>query len=194
MKACLRKEVRNKLASVPTASKEAQGALITAKVLSLPAYSKAKRVAVYLHARGEVPTSDILHHALASGKECYAPKVLDPVVMDFFPVFSAKDLETFPRNKWGIAEPTISPTRKGVLSSPVLFDMILIPGVAFDHQNARLGKGKGYYDRFLKDYLQQVKLFGAVKPVLIGLAFKEQMVDKVPTEAHDMVLDTVITP
>lgn len=132
---------------------------------------------------------------LLSGKQCYAPKILDKENMDLYPIFSAEDLIAFPKNKWGIAEPPTN-DRKGVLDdvSSELLDLILIPGVAFDPKNARLGKGKGYYDRFLNAYFQKVSTLQGQKPVLVGLAFSEQIVDSVPTDPHDVFLDVVISP
>ena len=60
---------------------------------------------------------------------------------------------------------------------------VLVPGVGFDLQGARLGRGKGYYDRYLQD-----------RDVLkIGLAWSEQVVSKVPVESHDSHMDFLIT-
>lgn len=60
---------------------------------------------------------------------------------------------------------------------------ILVPGVAFDLEGARLGRGKGFYDRYLED-----------KPALrIGIAWSEQIVEKVPVESHDCHMDYLIT-
>jgi 5-formyltetrahydrofolate cyclo-ligase len=62
-------------------------------------------------------------------------------------------------------------------------EWILIPGVGFDFQGARLGRGKGYYDRYLQD-----------KDVLkIGLAWTEQIVERIPVEKHDSHMDFIIT-
>ena len=62
-------------------------------------------------------------------------------------------------------------------------EWLLVPGVGFDKDGARLGRGKGFYDRYLegKDVLR------------IGLAWSEQMVDKIPVEAHDSHMDFIIT-
>ena len=62
-------------------------------------------------------------------------------------------------------------------------DLILVPGVGFDKNNYRIGFGGGYYDRYLKDF----------KGYTISLAFKEQIVEKVPTNEFDLPVDLVIT-
>lgn len=64
-------------------------------------------------------------------------------------------------------------------------DIIIIPGVAFDSNCNRVGRGAGYYDRFLKQYPNSIK---------IGLAFTHQYVDYAPTELHDIPMDIVISP
>ena len=64
-------------------------------------------------------------------------------------------------------------------------DLILVPGLAFDRGGRRLGRGGGFYDRFLQ----------LVKPKLVfGVAFDEQVVDSVPVEGHDAIMTSVITP
>ena len=62
-------------------------------------------------------------------------------------------------------------------------DVAIVPGMAFDAEGYRLGRGKGYYDRFLARVPYLYK---------IGLCFSWQMVDKVPHDKHDIVMDEVI--
>jgi 5-formyltetrahydrofolate cyclo-ligase len=63
-------------------------------------------------------------------------------------------------------------------------DLILVPGVAFDLQGRRLGRGKGYYDRLL----------AAVRGQTCGVAFDEQIVHQVPVEPHDSDVNWILTP
>ena len=65
----------------------------------------------------------------------------------------------------------------------VVPDWILVPGVAFDLSGNRLGRGKGYYDRYLENS-------GALR---VGLAWTEQMKEKIPVESHDCHMDFIIT-
>ena len=69
------------------------------------------------------------------------------------------------------------------IKHPSEIDVILVPGVAFTREGGRLGMGKGYYDRFLKQ----------CTGVKIGLAYHEQILDVIPTEAHDVDMDILIT-
>ena len=63
-------------------------------------------------------------------------------------------------------------------------DLIVVPGMAFDRQGHRLGRGKGYYDRFLIKY-PEVKT--------IGICFDFQLLDEVPAEPHDQLIDEIIS-
>lgn len=62
-------------------------------------------------------------------------------------------------------------------------DLIIVPGVAFDRQGHRLGRGKGYYDRFLKSVPQAFT---------IGICFPYQLLEKVPHESHDAIMNEII--
>ena len=64
-------------------------------------------------------------------------------------------------------------------------DVVLVPGIGFDPKGGRLGRGGGYYDRFLSD---------SRPPVVIGVAFDEQVVTQVPREPHDQMMSVVVTP
>jgi 5-formyltetrahydrofolate cyclo-ligase len=68
---------------------------------------------------------------------------------------------------------------------PTAVDVVIVPGVAFAPDGARLGQGGGWYDRFLV----------SVRPgcVSIGVGFDAQVVDVLPTEPHDMPLDSIVT-
>lgn len=63
-------------------------------------------------------------------------------------------------------------------------DLAIIPGVAFDKQNNRMGRGKAYYDKILRQMKE--------KSVLVGICFDFQLVDEVPVEPHDITMNKVI--
>lgn len=106
--------------------------------------------------------------------------------MIFLPCVRGDELEVFyyegeegmrPGESFGILEPT------GMRCDALdVIDLILVPGMAFDRSGNRLGRGKGYYDKILK------KTF-AWK---IGVCFDFQVLEEVPSEAHDVVMDEVI--
>lgn len=76
-----------------------------------------------------------------------------------------------------------------IASAPDQFDLIFVPGLAFDRLGHRLGRGKGYYDRALS----KLRL-AAKRPLFIGLAMDEQVVSEVPFEEHDVSMDFLCTP
>ena len=67
--------------------------------------------------------------------------------------------------------------------------VILVPGVAFDDRGRRLGRGAGYYDRYLASYQARRR-----RPLVAAVCFSCQVVEEVPCEAHDMRMDAVLTP
>ena len=78
----------------------------------------------------------------------------------------------------GIYEPDLTETFEGKI------DLTIVPGVAFDYKKNRLGRGKGYYDRFFKKQ----------KTFKIGVGFDLQMITDVPVSSYDKRLDMIITP
>ena len=65
-------------------------------------------------------------------------------------------------------------------------DLVLLPGLGFTSEGYRIGRGKGYYDRYLHKCIQSSK-----PPITIGLSFREQIVSSIPTEVNDVKLDHV---
>ncbi|MDH4619686.1 5-formyltetrahydrofolate cyclo-ligase [Brevibacillus sp. AY1] len=85
---------------------------------------------------------------------------------------------------YGIWEPDPA---KAVVMDCSRLDAILVPGVAFDLRGGRMGYGAGYYDRFLDG------LSHSHRPFLLGVGFSLQVVDEVPLEPHDILLDGIVT-
>lgn len=84
---------------------------------------------------------------------------------------------------FGILEPVPNPSR---LISPEAFDLVLVPGLAFDLDGGRLGRGAGFYDRFLSTLPKKTRL--------VGVALDEQIVEKTPRDAFDLPVDALATP
>lgn len=131
--------------------------IATNKLLSLAEYQNAKSIAVYLSMpSGELSTSKIVEDALQRGKQVYIPYIhtADKVsVMDMLALESMTEFKALQPDKWGIPslQPPQVPGRRNCLTEDGL-DLIVMPGVAFDHGCRRLGHGKGYYDHFLTRY------------------------------------------
>ncbi|KAI8907276.1 5-formyltetrahydrofolate cyclo-ligase [Gorgonomyces haynaldii] len=139
-------------------------------------YKQARRISVYLNMQGEIHTHSIAKDILSSGKQLFVPKCTQDK-MSMVLVQDLKDLEMLPKNSWGIPEPTDE--RQDCFQAGGL-DLIIMPGLAFDHQGNRIGYGKGYYDKFLEECEQFRKV-----PFTIALCLSSQYVPSVPVEQWD---------
>ncbi|MFI4854173.1 MAG: 5-formyltetrahydrofolate cyclo-ligase [Phycisphaerales bacterium JB065] len=83
-------------------------------------------------------------------------------------------------HRHGVPEP-----RDGEVVDATELRAVLVPGLAFDRSGARLGRGAGFYDRYLEAIGSQTRV--------IGVCFEAQVVERVPTEAHDRCVDALVT-
>ncbi len=149
-----------------------QSERILAKLEKHPDFVKAKRVMLYNALPDEVQTLAFLE------KWHLEKQIILPTVVgdDIIPVEYGKNT-TFAVGDFNILEPQNEPYQGD-------FDLIVVPGVAFDKNGNRIGRGRGYYDRFLSQHLNVKR---------IGICFDFQLVDKVPTEPLDICMDEVIS-
>jgi len=136
-------------------------------------------LAIYNAVRGEVETEKIREAFLAAGTEVYYPCVAGPGEIVFFPY---REGDPWVKGAYGIPEP-VRPA--GFLPKQDGFNFVLVPGLAFDRAGRRLGKGLGYYDRFLK-CLSGSTLF-------VGFAYSEQIVPEVPVDEWDARMHMLVT-
>ena len=118
---------------------------------------------------------DVAHHA---GKRVVLPRV---VGRDIVALPDAGMLEV---SNFGVPEPAF-PSPESSAVSPDEIDLVIVPGLAFDADNFRVGYGGGFYDRFLPTLRADA--------VTIGVGFVEQLVEAVPRQAHDVALHRVVT-
>jgi len=147
------------------------------RVLELSYFRKATTVALYSAVRNEVDTTLLAEAALAAGKSLCFPCV-NGEEMHFYPVNSLDELQ---EGCFGVCEP--QPAEMEVAAAQI--DFMLVPGVAFDLSGHRLGYGRGFFDRFLEGagfYGQRV-----------GLAYDFQVVERLPAEEHDQMVDLLVT-
>nr|ANC58229.1 5-formyltetrahydrofolate cyclo-ligase [Candidatus Methylacidiphilum infernorum] len=150
---------------------------ITHRLCSHPVWQDAQVVALYSALPSEPDTSDIFRLAKASKKTVLFPRV-DKDHLSFFIVDKKEDLE---KHFLNILEPRLGCVEASIQD----IDLILIPGVGFDRQGHRLGRGLGFYDRCLS--------LLSPRACRIGLFFSFQEFPKIYTEPHDQRLDLVIT-
>ncbi len=152
--------------------------LIAGLLWQLPAIRKAQSILFYASMPGEVDTLAMIEEAIVSGKRVSLP-IVEKNQRKLIPtlISSMKDVHI---GAYGITEP-FDPSKALALEE---IDAVIVPGLAFDKQHHRLGRGAGYYDRFLSTLPKTA--------ATVGLAFDFQLTESLPIEAHDMRLQEVI--
>lgn len=217
MKSVIRKDVKKLLSQRTKDYIATKSHDIFGKLCSINEYSASKSISVYLNMPNEAATSDIVTSSLDNGKRLYIPKIIGKKSEDMvmFEVQGLSQLNKFPVNSWGIPEPSTVEVQNSIDGTYFGdIDCVIVPGSAFDSNCGRLGHGKGYYDCFIRRVMfsrglsddnglspgsdaivPRLPLAEAGKrPVLIGLALDEQIVDHIPMDGHDFYMDYVVTP
>ncbi len=176
----LRKYVRQMKKSFPKETLTLMSEQISLALLHDDAVRNAEVILAYFPLPDEVSIIPVIDSLVSQGKIVLLPHVVSDTEMILREYHSADDLA---EGAFGILEPTGKEfTEYG------LIETALIPGMAFDENGNRLGRGKGYYDRFLAN----VKAKAGKLPHLIGVAFPFQIVPEVPADIHDQSMDKVI--
>lgn len=147
---------------------------IFTKIVNLEEYKQSKLLLVYVSLKDEVDTFKLIEHSLEIGKRVAVPKCINNDI-EFFYIESLNELE---KGKFNILEPKANKKVKDFDNS-----VCIIPGVTFDKEMSRIGYGKGFYDRFLKNYCG----------IKIGLAYRECICEKIDNEINDVKIDKIIT-
>ena len=153
---------------------------IQKQLLAMPEYQRAKNINIYLSMPGgEASTRSIVEDALRQGKKVFVPYLYKDQlpgnskptsVMDMVSLHSEADYNALRVDKWGIPTPDEASLHRrtrvlgdqgkahvSAANESKHLDMMVMPGVAFDHQLRRLGHGKGFYDFFLHRYQQSIE-------------------------------------
>lgn len=136
---------------------------------------EAKTVMMYYSLPDEVDTHEAVDMLVAMGKKVVLPVVVDDENMVLRTYRGRNDLK---QGTYNIYEPAGE-----VFTDYGSVDVVVVPGVGFDTNGNRLGRGKGYYDRFLSTIPQAYR---------IGMCFDFQKVDSVPTDANDVAVNEVL--
>lgn len=172
MKRALRQQIRaQKSVFSPEQLKEMSHDAIT-KLIHHPLYENAHTVLLYHSLADEVDTHALIEEA------CKSKKVLLPTVVgDELELHEYTPSATTHRGSFNIIE-----SEGELFTDYENIELAVIPGMAFDGNGNRLGRGKGYYDRLLP----------MLHCPLIGICFPFQFLDNIPTERHDMSVDYVL--
>jgi 5-formyltetrahydrofolate cyclo-ligase len=164
-------------------NKDELSAQIVAKFMALPDYASARTVMFYIDVRSEVRTRQALPAALESGKRIVVPWCNEKGELELFHLQSMDELAV---GMYKILEPKaeLRTLAEKQLQAEDL-DLVMVPGVAFDRRGARMGHGKGYYDKLLQHARKETPL--------VALAFECQLFPEIPTANHDIFMDKIIT-
>ena len=175
MKKILRKQVLAARDGLSPDEKRAKSREIEERLFSLPEFTSARVVMFFASFRTEVETGAMIRRALSSGKRVVLPKVKG----DELSLYEINDFDDdVVPGAWGIPEPKeIRPAKLDDI------DLMIMPGAAFDERGNRVGYGAGFYD----------KLLPAFRKKTVALAFETQIVRDVPSDAHDVPVDKIVT-
>jgi 5-formyltetrahydrofolate cyclo-ligase len=155
---------------------------ICASFMALPEYAAARTVMFYVDVRSEVRTRHSLPDALKSGKRIVVPYCVN----NELELFLLSDMDELAVGMYKILEPRDElrslPQKK---LGPRDLDLVMVPGVAFDRGGGRMGHGFGYYDKLLQHARSDAPL--------VALAFECQLFPEIPTQAHDIFMDKIVT-
>lgn len=162
--------LKNKLS---TEEKLTEAATVFEKIECLSEFKAANSVLIYWSTKDELPTHEI------TKKWCNEKFVVLPSIKNKDLVLKKFTADTeMVQRALGIWEPDLNEVYTGKV------DIAIVPGVAFDENKNRLGRGKGYYDRF----------FRKNKTLKIGVGFDFQLLDSIPVRWWDKPMDLIVTP
>ncbi len=180
VKSDLRDRMRRVLADLGPESRHDASAAACLRLAALDAFRHASVVMLYMPLPTELDLTAAAIRCYRQGKTVCVPRV-DWKGRDMVPVeISSFDDEVMEIDDHGLRTP-----RQGRPLVPRMIDMVIVPGLAFDTAGNRLGRGGGFYDRFLRRLRRST--------ATVGLAFDAQIVESVPTGDLDFGMDTVVT-
>lgn len=179
MKRDLRRQLREYLAALAPEELHERSVTACRQLFAQPEYKQAEVILIFLSTAQEVDTSQIALQSWADYKRVLAPKVSwDQRRMLPIEIHSlTRDVR---EGMMGLREPA-----DGMPIPVADIDLVVVPGLAFDEHGNRLGRGRGFYDRFLshRDF----------RAISCALALEDQVVPDVPVDEHDISVDMLVT-
>ncbi len=177
----VRKKLLERLLSLTKDEIEKRSKNVENKLSELLLYKKAKMIMVYYPLRGEVDILNTIRRDLGSKRFCFPVMNLKAKSLRIFEIANLdQDFVLGPR---GVMQPDTERTKEVNIKE---IDIVIVPGLAFDKERNRLGRGAGYYDRFLQNITTSTKK--------IGIAFEFQILENLPTNlSWDQKVDTIVS-
>jgi 5-formyltetrahydrofolate cyclo-ligase len=176
----LRAEMRERVAAIKPFARAHRARMLAATVLRSPALAGARLVLAYRALPDEIDVDEVVRALAARGVRVAFPRIEDDGSLKLLEIAAGDPLaaDNWRADRFGIAAPNVeSVAVRRVM--PREIDAVIVPGRAFDARGARLGRGKGYYDRLL----------GRLRPdsrrATVGVCFREQLVDCVAETRDD---------
>ncbi|HET6452044.1 MAG TPA: 5-formyltetrahydrofolate cyclo-ligase [Spirochaetia bacterium] len=182
-KASLRRSMQDFLARLDPKALAERSRQVADRFQRTAEWKEADWLFSFLSMPGEIQTDALIRAAWQDGKRVAVPRIQNGEIRFLEMPAGAP---TPPRDRWGIpvpdpAWPPVEPAAAGSV-------LVSAPGLAFDRSGNRLGRGKGYYDRFLA----RARAAGS-RLAVIAICFSEQVVDEVPHTEADQPVDGVVT-
>lgn len=177
-KAMLRQKLLHRRAALK--NRKDRDKAIYNRILMNKQYRTAENIFIYISKSEETDTKALIEYSLESGKRLFAPYCMpDSTEMQFYRFHSLEELRP---GGFGVLQP--DPASGGMARrSDMEGALCIVPGLAFDRTGARLGYGKGYYDRFLsRNHIFRM-----------GICYEAFVLDTVPVQPHDIRMQAVLT-
>ena len=176
-KTALRHEMLSKLRQIETDRHQKMSADVRSALSTFGPLGEARTILAFAPLSSEPKIDELLDDWRAAGRRILLPRTLGPAgAMELIELTCL--MQELPRGTFGIRTPA------GEACENERIDAVLVPGIAFDHEGGRLGRGGGYYDRLLA----QMK-----DTMTIGTAFECQLESEVPRERHDRAVRFIAT-
>lgn len=179
----MRAAMKRRLSGIDAADLARRSTAIARRLALTDVWDRADTVLCFLSMPHELDTTAVISEARARGRTVAVPRIVEG---DIRFVVMPPETGELHRDAWGIPEP--DPVWPQLDLAAAARMLVTAPGLAFDRQGNRLGRGKGYYDRFLAGARRAAKSITA-----IGVCLSEQLVDAVPHGERDQRLDGVVT-
>lgn len=185
----LRRVIKTKLASFNTEMFKNEGIEAGKRIIAGSIWKKAQTILLFMSMSNEIDTHFLLDAALSCGKNLFVPRI-DCDDMTFYQIDTLD--APWEAGVFGILEPTIDNKKQFLLAETEFPLLVIVPGMAFAPNGHRLGRGKGYYDRFLSE-IRTASGNITEKVTVVGICLTEQLLDHVPAEDFDQKVDAIYT-
>jgi 5-formyltetrahydrofolate cyclo-ligase len=175
----LRHQLRQAFDAIPSELLQHRSFQACNHLIATQVYCRSDVIMVFLSLPKEVDTTPLVLHAWRDGKRVLAPKV-NWEQRRMLPIEIVSLTDNISEGELGLREPA-----EGVPFALEQIDLVIVPGLGFDREGNRVGRGRGFYDRFLAHE--------GWRGVSCGLALEDQVVDHVPMHEHDVPVDMLVT-